>query len=67
MTPRSRLVEVAKKSLGHEDFAARTEEAVTSLLDGRDTLVVMPTGSKKLAIYQIAAEMIEGPRLWTPH
>ena len=32
-----------------------------SLLDGRDTLVVMPTGWGKSAVYQLAAMLLEGP------
>ena len=37
------------------------QEATESVVAGRDTLVVMPTGSGKSAIYQVAARMIEGP------
>jgi ATP-dependent DNA helicase RecQ len=37
------------------------KEALRAVLDGRDTLAVMPTGSGKSAIYQIAALMIPGP------
>ena len=32
-----------------------------SLLDGCDTLVVMPTGGGKSAIYQLAALLLDGP------
>ena len=31
------------------------QEAVRAVLDGRDTLAVLPTGSGKSAIYQLAA------------
>jgi ATP-dependent DNA helicase RecQ len=37
------------------------EEALTALLDGRDVLAVMPTGSGKSAIYQLAGSILEGP------
>ncbi|MBW3658380.1 MAG: ATP-dependent DNA helicase [Actinobacteria bacterium] len=39
------------------------KEAVKSVLEQRDTLVVLPTGSGKSAIYQIAGELIDGPTL----
>lgn len=37
------------------------KEALEAVLQGRDTLAVLPTGSGKSAIYQIAALMIPGP------
>jgi ATP-dependent DNA helicase RecQ len=36
-------------------------EAMTSVLDGQDTLVVMPTGAGKSACYQVPALLIDGP------
>ena len=36
-------------------------EAIDALLSGRDTLTVLPTGSGKSAIYQIAAMLMDGP------
>jgi ATP-dependent DNA helicase RecQ len=36
------------------------EEALVALLKGRDTLAVMPTGSGKSAIYQLAGSLIDG-------
>ena len=38
-------------------------EAVTAVLDGRDTLAVMSTGSGKSAIYQIAGLLLDGPTI----
>jgi ATP-dependent DNA helicase RecQ len=34
---------------------------MTSVLSGRDTLVVMPTGSGKSAVYQVPALLLDGP------
>jgi len=36
------------------------EEALLALLQGRDTLAVMPTGSGKSAIYQLAGQLLDG-------
>ncbi|MCC2627432.1 MAG: ATP-dependent helicase, RecQ family [Thermomicrobiales bacterium] len=50
----------ARERLGYEQLRPGQEEAIASLLQGRDTLVVMPTGSGKSAIYQIAGSLIPG-------
>jgi ATP-dependent DNA helicase RecQ len=36
------------------------EEALLALMKGRDTLAVMPTGSGKSAIYQLAGQLLDG-------
>ena len=45
---------------GHPDFRPGQWEPISALLEGRDTLVVMPTGSGKSLIYQLAGIMQEG-------
>ena len=57
-----RIREVASVGLGIDELRPAQEQAVAALLEGRDTLLVMPTGSGKSAVYQIAAELIPG---WT--
>ncbi|HEX2277076.1 MAG TPA: ATP-dependent DNA helicase RecQ, partial [Candidatus Tectomicrobia bacterium] len=52
---------IARERLGLEALRPGQEEAVRSILEGRDTLTVMPTGSGKSAIYQIAAVVLRGP------
>lgn len=44
-------------------FRLGQEEALQHVLAGRDTLVVMPTGSGKSLIYQLAALMLPGTAL----
>ncbi len=57
----SSVEEVAKKSFGYQKLRPGQREAIDSVLAGHDTLVVMPTGFGKSAIYQIAAQLLEGP------
>lgn len=59
----SKIERVAKEKLQFENLRPGQEEAVQSLLEGHDTLVVQPTGSGKSAIYQIAGFMIPGVTL----
>lgn len=62
LKPRHRTIEnVAKNAFGYERLRPGQKEAITWVLEGRDTLVVMPTGSGKSAIYQIPALMLDGP------
>jgi len=51
----------ARQKLGYEALRPGQEDAVLALLEGRDVLAVMPTGSGKSAVYQLAALLIPGP------
>lgn len=51
---------VARERLGYESLREGQEAAIKVLLEGHDTLAVMPTGSGKSAIYQITAVLIPG-------
>jgi ATP-dependent DNA helicase RecQ len=53
----------ARELLGLARLRPGQEEAVRAVLDGRDTLAVMPTGSGKSAIYQLAALLLDGPTI----
>jgi ATP-dependent DNA helicase RecQ len=55
-----RIDRAAREAFGFEALRPGQREAIESVLDGRDTLVVMSTGSGKSAIYQIAGMLIEG-------
>jgi len=64
MTPRSRkpidISAAAQKLLGFKSLRPGQREAIQSLLEGRDTLLVQPTGSGKSAVYQIAGSLLAG-------
>jgi ATP-dependent DNA helicase RecQ len=51
---------VARERLGFETLRPGQAEAIESVLAGRDTLLVQPTGSGKSAVYQIAGLMVKG-------
>jgi ATP-dependent DNA helicase RecQ len=51
---------VAQERLGIDELRPGQGEAATAVLEGRDTLLVMPTGSGKSAVYQAAAALIPG-------
>jgi ATP-dependent DNA helicase RecQ len=52
---------VARERFGFDELRPGQGDALESILRGRDTLVVLPTGSGKSAIYQIAALLLDGP------
>ncbi|WP_205699069.1 ATP-dependent DNA helicase RecQ [Conexibacter sp. SYSU D00693] len=56
-----RIRSVARERFGFDELRPGQLEAVASVLDGRDTLAIMATGSGKSAIYQIAGALIDGP------
>jgi ATP-dependent DNA helicase RecQ len=57
---RTRARTVLAERFGHVDFQEGQWESIDALLDGRDALVVMPTGSGKSLIYQLAALLLPG-------
>jgi ATP-dependent DNA helicase RecQ len=59
-TSGTEIRELARKKFGYKELRPGQEEAIVSCLRKQDTLVVMPTGSGKSAIYQITGAMLEG-------
>src|SRR5918997_5496476 len=51
---------VLRERFGHEDFKPGQWEPIRAVLDGRDAVVVMPTGSGKSLIYQLPALLLPG-------
>lgn len=51
---------ILKKYFGYESFREGQEHLVSSILSGKDTLGVMPTGAGKSICYQVPALMMDG-------
>ena len=56
-----RVRRVAAEHFGHSSLLPGQEQAMVSLLEGRDVLLVSPTGSGKSLVYQGCALLIDGP------
>ncbi|GAC1363119.1 MAG: RecQ family ATP-dependent DNA helicase [Ktedonobacteraceae bacterium] len=54
---------IARDMFGYERLRPGQENALQSIYNGHDTLVIMPTGSGKSLIYQAAGKLIEGPTI----
>ena len=56
----ARVREAAERWFGHRELLPGQEEAVQALLDGRDVLLVAPTGAGKSLAYQLAGMLLDG-------
>jgi ATP-dependent DNA helicase RecQ len=57
---RARARKILAERFGFDDFQYRQFEPIQAVLKGRDTLVVMPTGSGKSLVYQFPALVLDG-------
>lgn len=54
------LKQIAQQKFGYTDLRPGQTEAIQAILDGHDVLTIMPTGSGKSAIYQMAGFLLPG-------
>lgn len=58
-----KLHTILKEVFGYDTFRFEQENAIRSVLDGKDTLAIMPTGGGKSLCYQVPALYLEGVTL----
>src|SRR5680860_1474553 len=58
-----KLHQILKETFGYETFRFEQLNAINAVLDGTDTLAIMPTGGGKLLCYQVPALYLEGVTL----
>ena len=54
------LHQALQKNFGFSEFRSPQEEVIKTILEGRDSLVIMPTGKGKSLCYQLPAMLQPG-------
>ncbi len=59
----TKLLHILKQTFGHKDFRFDQSRIIDNVLDGNDTIAIMPTGGGKSICYQIPALYNDGVTL----
>jgi ATP-dependent DNA helicase RecQ len=57
------ILQAAGRLFGYRSLRPGQREAIQSVVNGRDTLAVMPTAAGKSAIYELSGPLLSGPTL----
>ncbi len=57
---KKQLIELLKIHFNYDNFRSGQEKAIDSILEKKDTVVVLPTGGGKSMIYQLPALVLDG-------
>ena len=60
LADRQEIQQILSRFWGHKEFRPLQEEIILSVLDGKDTLALMPTGGGKSITFQVSAMAMEG-------
>ena len=60
MSQKELLHSTLKEYFGFENFRLQQEKIISSILEGNDNLVIMPTGGGKSICFQLPALLLDG-------
>ena len=59
----ARALQILQQTFGYKSFRPAQETVVKSLLEGRETVAIMPTGAGKSICFQVPALLLPGVTL----